>query len=631
MFNEEGVVKEYRKRASLLGYLIIFAFALILSRLWYLQVYKGDLLFEYSLRNRLRKEVVHSPRGMVFSRDNYLLVDNIPRFDAAITPQYLKNKKKTLNRLSKILNMPVKKIKAIITKNRGQARYKQIVLKKNISFKEVAIIETENDLLPGVSVETFISREYRDKEIGAHLLGYISTITPKQLETLREKNDYLYELDDFVGQFGLEEQLDVDLRGKDGHEFVEVDARGIKKRHINTNLFQGVENRPSHPGKNIVLTIDHDMQKVAYESLSEKVGSVVAMDVNTGEILAMVSHPSFNPSEFSRGLSTTYWNSLVNNKNKPMTDRTIQEHYSPGSTFKVITAIAALEEKLIDEKTELICKGKMKVGRKMFHCWKSYGHGKVSMVKAIRESCNIYFQKIAKKLDFDVLAKYATYFGLGSKTGIQLPREISGLIPTKKWKKDKFGIDWQLGDSLTCAIGQSYILTTPLQLVSAYSMIANGGKKYRPYIVKKVGKNGTDAQNKKLLGEVKISNRTLRIVKRGLYEVVNHPKGTAFASRGKGINMAGKTGTSQVIRMSAEKLYSKCEEYEYKHRNHGVFVSYAPEDNPKLAISVVIEHGCHGSTAAAPIAKKVMTAYMQKYHNKIEVPKKIVMKKIAKN
>jgi penicillin-binding protein 2 len=621
MFGEDDLVKAHKGRLDAIGNIILLCFALLFSRLWYLQVYKGKILYQYSLENRLRKEPVKAPRGMIFSRNNQLIINNIPRFDAIVTPQYLKNKKESLKKLSSILNMPLKRIEKIIKRNSRQARYMAVVIKKNITRQEVAIIETENSKMPGVSVRTFISREYADKEIGGHLLGYISEISRTQLPKYRKRDSFKYKLGDFIGQAGLEKRMDLTLRGSDGHEFVEVDARGRMKRYIkNDNLFKGIENLPALPGKNVRLTIDRDLQVAAYESLKDKVGAVVAVEVETGEILAMVSRPSFDPSIFSKGISGNYWSELSQDENQPLLDRTIQEHYAPGSTFKTITAIAALEEGIVDEKTTFNCKGSLKLGRRRLHCWKARGHGKVDAVKAIRESCDVYFYKIATKLDIDVMARYAKAFGLGTPTGINLPREIAGLIPTKEWKKKKNGEEWQLGETLMCAIGQSYVLTTPLQLAMTYATIANGGTLYKPHLIKDVFSNSGDVdlqQNKEKISEIKISDKTLAIVKKGLFEVVNKRKGTAWWHRGRGIRMSGKSGTSQVIRFSADKIYSKCKDFEYKFRHHGVFAAFAPSDNPKIAVAVIVEHGCSGSGAAAPVAKNVITTYMKKYQKKL--------------
>ncbi len=617
MFGEDDVVRSHKSRAEALGNLMLLAFAIILARLWYLQIYKGEELYRYSMENRLRKETLLAPRGMIYSRNNELLVHNTPRFDVVIVPQYLRSKKEVLGKLAKILEIEDEEIDKILKRNARQPRYQPVTIKKNISRKEVAVIETENSKMPGVSVMTFISREYQDREVGGHLFGYISEISQSQLPKLRERDNYDYKLGDFIGQSGLEEERDLELRGEDGYEFIEVDALGRRKRYFGANkLFEGIEGKPPVPGDNMRLTIDRDMQLTAYKALEGKVGSVVAIDVRTGEVLTMVSHPSFDPGQFSRGISASYWSSLTGDERNPLRDRTVQEHYSPGSTFKAVTAIAALEEGLIDAKTEVHCPGYFQLGRRRFHCWRKHGHGKVDLIKSLRESCDVYYYKIGTQLDIDVLAKYARALGYGNKSGIALPREIPGLIPTKEWKKKLRGTEWQKGETLSCVIGQSFVLSTPLQLAMSYAAIANGGKVFKPTLVKEVFSNTGQvlrAPESQTISEIKLKPETLALVHEGLRQVVNDPKGTGWWQRGQGLGMAGKSGTSQVISMSAEKLFMKCEEKEYRFRHHAVFAAYAPHDDPQVAVGVVIEHGCSGSSAAGPVAKEVISTYMKKY------------------
>ncbi len=639
MFGEDDLVRSHKARSDIIGNTIIVCFIIIVARLWYLQIYKGKQFYQYSLENRLRKEVVKAPRGMVFSRNNQLLIHNIPRFDAVIVPQYLKSRKESIKRISQILNMPEKDIKKILKKNDTQAKYRPIIIKKNISRQEVAVIETENIKLPGIKVQTFISREYTDKEIGGHLLGYISEISQTQLPKYRKRDNFNYKLGDFVGQAGLEERMDLMLRGIDGYEFMEVDARGRMKRKKKSaeNLFSGIKNKSAKPGKNLRLTIDRDLQQVAYHSLADKVGSVVAVDVTSGEVLAMVSKPSFDPTKFSRGLTTEYWNSLINNDKNPLRDRTIQEHYSPGSTFKVITALAALEEKIVKKDQEIFCGPTFRLGRRTYHDWKASGHGKTDVYKSLKRSVDVYFYKIAIQLDIDVLARYARMFGIGKKTNISLPREIPGLMPTKEWKKKRFGVEWQLGETLSCVIGQSYILTTPLQLALAYAVVANGGTLYKPYLIKEVFSNSGEIIKKfspEIVHKIKVLDENLKAIKVGLYKVVNEERGTAWWYRGRGIRMAGKTGTSQVKSMTPKELFSKCKDMDYKDRHHGIFVGYAPAYDPKIAVAVVVEHGCSGSSAAAPVARDVITKYMKKYQpelfSKYEKEDKASFKKYLK-
>lgn len=618
MFGQQDLVHLHQKRLREISFIILACFGLILARLWYLQVYKGELYFSWSIKNRLRKEVIRAPRGMMFDRTGELLVDNTARYDAVVIPQYLGKKEVTLKKVSKILDVPVKEIIDLLKKNAYQAKYLPIIVKKDISFEELAKIESLNNELPGVEVQTFIARRYRDNEVGAHLLGYISEISDKQLPKLKKRDKFDYRIGDFIGKFGVEEQLDKSLRGINGYELVEVDARGRKRKYVNSErLFINAEKKPVSPGSNIELTIDRDMQLAGFKALEGKVGGVVAVSTETGEVLSMVSRPSFLPEQFSRGLTPEYWSSLVNNEQKPLRARNIQDHFSPGSTFKAITAIAGLEEGVINPNVQYTCPGHFRLGRRVYRCWRAYGHGKVNLAKSIRESCNVYYWRAAAQMDIDTIMKYAKLFGLGTKSGISLPREVAGLIPSKEWKKKRYGQEWIKGETLSCAIGQSYVLTSTLQMALAYGAIANGGKLYKPYVLKRIIPNDggpVKVFNPELVREIQVKEKTLELVREGLYQVANHPKGTAWWRRGKGNQMAGKTGTSQVIKAaSVEKLYAKCEDQPYEQRHHGVFVAFAPYDNPKIAAAALVEHGCHGSSAAAPVVEAVINTYMKKY------------------
>lgn len=617
MIRDDDRIKIHRQRAETIITLIFFAFTIIIARLWFLQIYKGKVLYRYSLENRLRKDPVQAPRGMIFSRNNQILTHNVPRFDVVITPQYLKNPDEVLNKLSQIINMSLEDIKKLLKKKNTQAKYIPVIIKKNLDEKEVAVIETENSKMPGVSVKSFISREYTDSYAGGHLLGYITEISDTQLPKLKERDKIDYRLGDFIGQAGVEQEFDLKLRGKDGYSFMEVDALGRMKRHVSSDpLFKDIRNKEPIHGHNMRLTVDRDMQLTAYDAMKDQSGAVIALDVHSGEVLTMVSTPSFDPTNMAKFLSSQYWNSLMNDPNKPLRNKGIQDHYSPGSTYKTLTAIAALEEKVVNENTKVFCPGYFKMGR-TFRCWKKTGHGEVDVYKAIRESCDVYFYKIATKLPINALAKYANMFGLGSKTGINVPRETVGLIPTEEWKLKRTGVPWQLGETLSCVIGQSYTLVTPIQMAVAYAAIANGGKVYRPHVVKEIFTNSgeiIESYDNEAPKQINISEETLAIVRKGLFQVTNQQSGTAWWYKGKGIKMAGKTGTTQVKAFVGDQIFAKCENLPYRDRHHGLFIAFAPYDAPKIAVSVIVEHGCHGSSAAAPVAARVIEKFMEKYY-----------------
>ena len=425
---------------------------------------------------------------------------------------------------------------------------------------------------------------------------------------------------DVTGKFGLEAREEPALRGIDGEEYMEVDALGRRKRQTK-GITSSLVPKASIPGKNLILTIDQDLQIAANDALEKlygqkQVGAVIALNPKTGEILTALSKPSFDPTLFSRGVSSKLWNELLNNEYHPLRDKTLQDHYSPGSTFKVVTAIAGLEEKEVDENTTITCTGSYRLGNRSYRCWKKHGHGLVNMHKALRESCDTYFYRLGQKLGIDTLAKYSHLLGLGKKTGVNLAHEEAGLIPTEEWKKRRFGQEWIAGETLSCAIGQSYILTTPLQLANAYAAIGTGGMLWKPYIVKYI--ESPDGRilkefHPELLSNVHISPKTLALVRGGLAAVVGEPGGTTYGHRIPGIDIAGKTGTAQVVRLASDKVNTKCESMPFDVRDNALFAAFAPVDDPQIAVAVVAEHACHGASGAAPVAFAVIKKYLEKY------------------
>ncbi|HTL11466.1 MAG TPA: penicillin-binding protein 2, partial [Bdellovibrionota bacterium] len=500
----------------------------------------------------------------------------------------------------------------------NQPRFMPVKIKTDLTRDEVARIETWKVDMPGVAVETEILRTHVFGDMAAHLLGYIGEVTQTELPTLNKKGRR-YSLGDYVGKAGIEKEMEAILRGRDGMEVVEVDAVGRRIRSkAKGRVLADSMDRPAVPGKNLILTIDQDLQRAAKEAFGDRSGSLVAIDPQTGEILAMISRPSFDPTAFSRGVSPEIWNDLINNPNHPLRDKTVQDHYMPGSVFKVVSAIAALEEGAIDDKTTFNCPGVIKLGRRLYHCHTRGGHGTVGIVQALKQSCDVFFYRLAQKLkSVDSLANWAFKLGLGARTGIALSREVPGLIPTEAWKMDRFKKEWTAGETLSVAIGQSYVLTTTLQLAQLYATVANGGTTYRPHFTKAV--ESPEGQTLEEFGpevvrKVALSPKTMQVVGDGLFAVVNEPHGTAYGQRIPGVDFLGKTGTSQVIRIAADRIFQKCDSMPYRYRHHGVFAGFAPRKNPVIAVAVIAEHSCAGATGAAPIARAVIVKYLQKYH-----------------
>jgi penicillin-binding protein 2 len=620
---QEEQIRELQDRFKYLYAGLAVGVLIIFSRLVFLQILSGEKMRQFSEENRIKRVKIAAPRGMVFDRNGKLLLDNRPAFDLEIIPQYLKESKKsaeTLKVLSKLINMKEEELRATLDKFKSQPSFIPVKVKSDLTREEVALVEAWKIDMPGVQVQQEIKRTNLYGDVAAHLLGYIGEVSASELPQLNKAGEK-YKLGDSVGKFGIEQKLEDVLRGDDGEKLVEVDALGRIKLDrgsrgaVGRALSSDME-KTATPGKNLVLSIDQDLQMAAVKAFGDKAGAIVAIDPRSGEILSMVSRPAFDPTEFSRGIPAEMWKALVTNENRPLRDKTIQDHYPPGSVFKLITAIAGMEEGVIDDKTQIFCPGFVTFGNRTFHCHKREGHGYVDVRTAITKSCDVFFYKTAQKLkSVDDLAKWAFYLGLGRRTGIPLAREVPGLIPTEEWKQKRLGAPWTPGETLSVAIGQGYVLTTILQLANTYASIANGGTQYRPYFVKRI--ESIDGQvisesKPEVLDTHRLKPKTSKAIRDGLYDVVNTQGGTAWTQRLPGMDFVGKTGTAQVINLSKATVFSKCENMRYRDRHHGLFAGYAPADDPKIAVAVIAEHGCHGATAAAPVAKAVIETYLKK-------------------
>ena len=624
---QEEQIREFQDRFRFLYAACFIGIGILTARLVDLQILNGDKMRQTSEENRIKRVKIAAPRGMIFDRNHKLLIDNRPAFDLEVIPQYLNEShqtKEVVALLSRIIHTPESDILDTLDKSKFQPAYLPIKVKTDLSRDEVAELKSWQIAMPGVSVEMEIKRTNIYGEVASHLLGYIGEVNPIELPTVN-KNGTKYKLGDSIGKFGLEQRMEDTLRGIDGEELVEVDALGRRKlerskgRVLSTN-----PSKAAVPGKNLILTIDQDLQQAATEAFGDKIGSVVAIDPRSGEVLSMLSRPSFDPTEFSRGIPTALWNKLLNNDNHPLRDKTIQDHYSPGSVFKTITAIAGLQEGVIDVHTRFHCPGSMKIGNRVVHCWKKGGHGDLNVVGALTQSCDIFFFKLAQKFkSVDDIAKWANHLGLGHKTGISLPREVPGLIPTEEWKKKRFNQPWNLGETLYVAIGQSFVLTTAIQLANTYAAIANGGTTYRPFLIKEVESYDGEVLKKfkpEIIDQTRLKDKTYQLIKEGLWGAVNTPRGTAYSQRLPGMDMTGKTGTAQVLRIASDKIYSNCMSLKFNQRHNGLFVAFAPLDHPVIAVAVITEHSCHGA-AAAPVARAVIKTYLEKYFPETYGPK----------
>jgi penicillin-binding protein 2 len=579
--------------------IIVLAFVGIMIRLWYLQVFQYEKYHELSISNRIRLKTVPATRGMIFDRDGNLLVDNRPSFCAAIVPEDVREYKALFAFLKYVLQMDEKEIKKRLKKRAYYASFQPRIIKENCNTVEVARMQAHLAEFPGLEILIRSRRHYLYGPLASHLLGYIGEISQKEL---KRRKDEGYQPGDYIGKYGIERTFERELRGRKGGYQVEVDANG---REI--KVLRRVEPVPGH---NIYLTISLSLQQKLETLMEGKAGGAVVIDPNSGEILAMVSHPNFDPNILTRRMTSKQWKAFVADTAHPLLDRTIQGTYPPGSTFKIVTASAGLEEGVIQTDTLLFCPGYLRFGRRSYRCWKKSGHGWINIHQAIVGSCDVFFYQVGLKLGINRLAFYAKAFGLGHKTGIALPNEKPGLIPDTLWKKKRFHEPWYEGETLSIAIGQGYVLATPLQMAMLMGSVANDGSLMRPKIVREIRNiKGKVIRSDKpeVVSRLPVSRKVLEIIKSGLWGVVNERHGTAHRAKLKDINVSGKTGTAQVVRIE-RKPGSKKKVAVYL-KDHAWFVAYAPSEAPKVALSVIVEHGGHGGHTAAPIAGNFLRFY----------------------
>ncbi|MBU1168374.1 MAG: penicillin-binding protein 2 [Proteobacteria bacterium] len=592
----------YKERLAGAVFVIMAAFSLLLIRLFYLQIIEGEEYRRLSESNCIRIQSIDPPRGLIFDSRGELIVDNRPSFDVSIIPRDAKPVEETLNRLAGYMGMSQEEMLERLEKQKKSVPYKPVLLKQDVGRDILAAIEVHKFDLPGVVINVKPFRHYINKGSAAHVLGYLGEINLNELKSGKYPGT---EGGDFIGKYGIEREFEDMLHGTRGGRQVEVDATGRVIRVLKTVDVK--------PGTNIYLTLDEELQKVAEKQLVDKVGAVVAMDPTNGNILAMASSPTFDQNDFVTGLSYKKWDELINNPDRPMENKAVQAVYPPASTYKIVTAIAGLEEGVIDETLTFTCNGYHRYGNRVYRCWKNGGHGTVDIYKAISESCDVYFYQVGQKLGVDKIAFYATASGLGSRTGISLDNESSGLVPTSSWKKKKMNKPWHGGETLSVAIGQGYNLATPLQMVTFMAAVANGGTRYKPQLLKQI--ESADGQiieknHAEIVGRLPVSKQYLDMVKKGLWETVQDNHGTAHGIRLKQIDISGKTGTAQVI--SKRQSDSDIEDGPEHHKPHAWFVAYAPSEAPRIAVSVMVEHGEHGSSTAAPIARDLIKQYLER-------------------
>ena len=599
----EGV----RKKIRFFGVILVVGFLALWMRLWYLQILKGEDFKGLSENNRVRMVSLPSYRGKIFDRNGETLVSIRPSYNLYLTPEDARDLEGTLRFLATRIDYDADSLRKRL---KEAAPFQNVLVKSDISWEQVAFVEENNRLLPGVHLKVEPLRDYVHEDLAAHVLGYLGEISQGRLKS---EPDNVYQLGDLVGKEGLEYLFEDQLRGEKGYKEVEVDVAG-RELGILRQL-------PPQSGHNLVLTLDIRLQALA-ESLMQgtpeepRQGAVVMLKVNSGEILVMVSKPAFNPNAFASGISHKAWRSLMSDKRHPLQNRTIDGQYPPGSTYKILTALAALEEGVATPETKVNCPGWFRLGRGLYRCWKKGGHGPVNLHEALVQSCDVYFYTMGYRLGIDTLARYARNLGLGAPTRVQLAGEKAGLVPTTEWKLKHRHEPWQPGETISASIGQGFNLVTPLQLGRLISTVANGGLVLRPYLVRQVRDNDgrvIEEYFPQIQQKINVREETLEVVRKALLGVVEDPKGTGRRARLQKIRVAGKTGTAQVVRL---KVYEGLEEpgqVPYEFRDHAWFVAFAPYEQPEIAVAVLVEHGGHGGTAAAPIARRLIEAYDRYY------------------
>lgn len=589
-----------QQRIKYLRTFIIFLFLILLFRGWHMQIIKGSYYKKLAENNRIRSITIHPFRGIIYDRNGEVLARNVPSFNLGLIEEDIKDMDKTIKSVAALTALSEDEIKERIETSKYYDPFSPVIIKENISMREVALIESLSWKLPGVIIVVEGRREYPFGSAAAHVLGYVGEITREQL---RKKAYDSVPIGSIIGQSGIEKVYDSFLRGKSGIKNIEVDAAGHERRVLDT--------KAPVSGDSLILTLDINIQKAAEKALGDREGAIVVMESNTGEILALASHPSFDPNVLSRRLSWKIWRKIAENPAHPLTNRAIQGIYPPGSIFKIVMASAGLEEHVINPRKRIYCGGKLRFGNRTYRDWKLKGHGYVNLYDAIVESCDVYFYQLGLQMDIDTIAQYAHLFGLGEVTEIDLPSEKKGLVPTKEWKHVYKNDRWYPGETISVSIGQGFLSVTPLQQTVVVNAIANSGYILRPKILKGIMPKEDEriyyfppVINKK----IDLKKSTFKIIKKSLRGVVYDRDGTARIAKSNIVEIAGKTGTAQVVgRRSGVNEDIK------KFTDHAWFTGFAPFNNPEIIVTVLVEHGGHGGSTAAPLVKDIIEEY---YRNK---------------
>ena len=591
-----------RRRLWSIGVLMMLGFAVLLARIWQLQVIEGAHFLQLSEQNRLRDRHMKSLRGRILDRHGHILADNRPAYALLAMPDDLPDADALQASLEQ-LDITIEP--ATLESLRAKAPFQPITIQPDMHRDQVAYFAEHWMDFPGLYLDVEPLRSYPYQPLAAHLLGYLGQISESQLAQDGYR-DYAPGI--MVGQSGLERVYENHLRGVPGIRRVEVDTYGRETQQLAA--------KPPQPGANLITTLDFALQRMAEALLDAEAhtGSIVALDPRNGQILAMASRPAFDPNVFASRLSATAWNALTTHPKKPLHNRALQGQYPPGSVFKMITALAILEEGVATAHTQVCCHGHYVYGRRVYRDWKKTGHGCITLHEALVQSCDVYFYHMGQALGIDRLARYAKAFGFGEATGFAPPSEARGLVPSSQWKQQARGEPWYGGETLSVAIGQGYTSVTPLQVANYIAALANGHALYQPYaVLRQETASGTvlDASKPTIIRPLNFQPQHLQTVVKGMWGVVNDPRGTGWRGRHPDIEIAGKTGTAQVVRLGKERGAKGQAQLPEHQRDHAWFTAFAPVDNPRIVVVVMIENAGKGGSHFAEFAKTLIEAHLQ--------------------
>jgi penicillin-binding protein 2 len=597
------------ERFTLLVAAMLVVFLIFGVRFFQLQILQGEELKGVAQGNAVRLVRLEAPRGDILDREGRVLATTRPAFGVEVMPSDLRRPEVTFAALGLLIDGDAEALRQRVGEPRGRLRFQPVRLAGDLSFDQLARVESHLYALPGVMTGVQPRRHYVAGDLAAHLLGTIGEIRKDQLTA----SDYAdYRAGEVIGQSGVEALLEPQLRGKAGGRNVVVNVAG--------RVVDVLDEVPALSGGSVRLTLDIDLQQAAEEAFLPdvvgepgKLGAAVVLDARSGDVLALVSKPSFDPNSFSGGVDSATWRQLTGDEWRPLQNRAISGQYPPGSAYKPIVAAAILGEKVALPQERVFCPGSFTLGRRSYRCWKKEGHGSVDMRDALKKSCDVYFYTMGLRLGIDRIAKYAEAFGLGRRTGIPLAQEKPGLVPTSSWKLRRFGEKWMTGETVSASIGQGYNLATPLQLAVAFAALSNGGKVLTPRLILARSRDGQMIEEPAAepAATVDLSAESLARIVDALAAVVEEPGGTGSRARVPGVRIGGKTGTAQVVRLDLTKDL-KPHEIPIRYRDHAWFVSFAPVESPEIVVSVLQEHGGGGGSNAAPIAQKILARYFEK-------------------